>query len=140
MASTIELYSDFVDNLASGNIDWLNDTVKVALVASSYSPNKHNDVWADVSTHEVTGTGYTAGGETLTTKTQTYDSATGVRSFDADDVEWNNSTITARYAVIYSDQATNLVIAYVDFGAERASSEGLFRIAWHADGIFEAVI
>jgi len=140
MAASIEIYANFVENLASGTVNWLGDTVKVALVGSSYTPNKHTHGWNDVSTHEVSGTGYTAGGATLNNKSMTHNASTGARAFKGDNVEWNNSTVTARYAVVYADNATKRVIAYVDFGAERASSEGLFRIAWHTNGIFEAVI
>lgn len=142
MAASISLYGSFPGDLARGNVDWENDTIKVALLTSSYAPDQDTDSeFSDASGNEASGTGYTAGGATLSSKTMVYDASTNTRTFDAADVEWDNSSLTARYAVIYDDSATNKpLIAYVDFGAERTSSEGLFRIAWHADGIFEVTV
>lgn len=122
-------------------IDFDSDTIKVALLSSAYTPNQDShDYWDDVSTNEVSGTGYTAGGKALTTKSVTYDAATNTVKFDADDVTWTGSTITARYAVVYDDSgATNgqkALIAYFDFTTDRASSNGEFVVRWGADGIF----
>lgn len=141
MASVV-LYGNFVDQVSLGNIDWDNDTINCALLDANYTPDKDNDtLWADVNADEVSGTGYTAGGETLTTKTKTYDSASDTWAFDADDVEWASSTITARWGVLYdATHADEPLIAYVDFDAERSSSEGMFRIAWNSAGIFEATV
>lgn len=121
-------------------IDWDTDTIKVALLASTYVPNQDtHDFWDDVSANEVTGTGYTAGGQALTTKTLTYDAASNVVKFDAADTAWTNSTITARYAVIYDDTpataATKRLLALLDFGQDESSSNGTFQITWNANGI-----
>ena len=66
--------------------------------------------------------------------------AAKVMTFDADDVAWANSTITARYAVIYdatpAADADKKLLAYVDFGADKSSSSGTFQITWNASGIF----
>lgn len=48
--------------------DWDTDTIKMALVKPAYTPSDAHDYWDDVSTNECSGTGYTTGGETLTTK------------------------------------------------------------------------
>jgi hypothetical protein len=109
------------------------------LCTSSYTPDQDNHVYKDVSvTNEVTGTGYTAGGATLASKTLTYTAATNVIMFDAADVTWASSTITARYAIVYDDSpASNKpLLAYVDFGADQSSSSGNFTITWDANGIF----
>src|SRR6185436_20007850 len=53
-------------------VDFLSDTIKVALVASGYTPNLDtHETFADI-TKEVSGTGYTAGGAALASKTITY--------------------------------------------------------------------
>jgi len=52
----------------------------------------------------------------------------------ASDVDWQNTTITARFAVIY-DNSDGLVIAIFDFGTNRSSDSGEFRISWSASGI-----
>lgn len=140
-----KLYGNFLSQALNKEIDWDTDTVKVALLTNSYSPNQdtHN-YFDDVVTNEVTGTGYTAGGETLTNKTNTYDGATNTIVLDAGDVTWSSSTITARYAVIYNaspaTNATKPLIGYVDFGSDQSSSNGNFTITWDASGIVRITV
>src|SRR5690349_15764137 len=99
-----KMYGNFLLKALNKEVDWDSDTIKVALLSSSYTPNQDShDYWDDVSSNEVSGTGYTAGGATLGSKTATYDSATNVVILDAADTVWSASTITARYAVIYDD-------------------------------------
>lgn len=139
--ATTKTYGSLIGKAFNKEVDFDSDTIKVALVTSSYTPNQDtHDYWDDVATNEVSGTGYTAGGETLANKTVTYTSGTNVTKFDASDVSWASSTITARYAVIYdATPATNAakpLIAYVDFGSDQSSSSGTFSIVWDAAGIF----
>lgn len=122
-------------------IDWDTDSIKVMLLSSAYTPNQDShDYLDDVVANEVAGAGYTAGGAALSGKTATYDAATNTVKFDANDVTWSASTITARYAVVYNDSgATNAakpLIAYFDFASDRASSNGEFVLRWGADGVF----
>jgi len=122
-----------------GSIDLDTDTIKVALVTSSYSPDKDNhDFFDDVQSYEVSGDGYTAGGATLNNKSVTQDNTNDRGVLDADDVTWSNSTITARGAVLYKDTgdpSTSPLICYFDFGEDKSSSDGDFTIQWSADGI-----
>lgn len=132
------IYNSFKKNIMNGSIDLDTDTIKVALVTSSYTPNQdtHED-FADV-TNEVSGTGYTAGGASLANKAVTADNTDNEGVFDADDVTWSTSTITARGAVIYKDTgtpSTSLLICYLDFGSDKTSTAGNFTIAWNAEGI-----
>ena len=137
--ATGKFYGNAIVKAFNKEIDWNSDTVKVALVTSTYTPNQDtHDYWNDVSGNEATGTGYTAGGVTLTNATVTYDSGTNVVKLDADDVSWTASTITARYAVIYvstGDASTSPLIGYVDFGTDQSSSSGTFAINWSTNGI-----
>jgi hypothetical protein len=135
-----KLYGSFFGKALNKEIDWDTDAIKVMLLSSAYTPNQDtHDYLDDVVASEVTGTGYTAGGATLASKTLTYDSANNVTVLDAADVTWASSTITARYAVIYDDAgATNAqkaLIGYVDFGADQSSTNGNFTITWDATGI-----
>lgn len=62
---------------------------------------------------------------------------------DGNDVQWTSSTITARYAVVYvdgTDNTTDYVVGYVDFGQDESSSNGNFDINWHPDGILQAFV
>ena len=121
-----------------GSIDLDTDTIKVALVTSSYTPNQdtHED-FADV-TNEVTGTGYTAGGAALANKAVTKDTTDNEGVFDADDVTWSSSMITARGAIVYKDSgtaSTSWLVCYLDFGSDQSRSAGNFPIQWNAEGI-----
>lgn len=140
-----KLYGQFLLKALNKEVDYDSDTIKVALVSSSYTPNQDtHDYWNDVSSNEVTGTGYTAGGQALTSKTITYDSATNVIILDAADSVWASSTITARYAVIYDDagatSADKVLIGYVDFGSDQSSTNGNFTVTYDATGIARITI
>ncbi len=143
MAVTAFLYGSFPAKLANKEIDWDSDTIKVALTTSSYTPNQDTHDYFDDITNQVTGAGYTSGGATLASKTVTYTSGTNTQAFDAADVTWTSSTITARYAVIYDStgvSSTSALIGYVDFGADVISSGGDFTIQWNGSGIFTIAV
>lgn len=140
-----KMYGNFLLKALNKEVDWDSDTIKVALVSSAYTPNQDShDYWDDVSANEVSGTGYTAGGAALTSKTATYDSGTNVVILDAADTVWASSTITARYAVVYDDSgATNaqkVLVGYVDFGSDQSSTNGNFTVTWDATGIARITI
>jgi hypothetical protein len=142
MTVSANMFSRANLNAYLGNITDLSaggTAVKVALLTSAASPNLNTwDSYANL-TNEVTGTGYTAGGETLTGKTLTT-SNTATVTFDAEDVSWESSTITARYAVVYDAQpasdSNKKLLVLVNFGEDFSSSDGTFEIQWHNDGIF----
>ena len=143
MAVTAKLYSNFphlaLEDALAGSI--LTQTIKVALVTSAYTFNQETHDYFDDITNEVTGTGYTAGGATLGTKTCT--EATRVTTFDAADTSWTSSTITARGAVVYYASGTassSLLIAFIDFGADKSTDNGTFAIQWNASGIFTVTV
>ncbi len=140
-----KLYGSFIGKALNKEIDWDTDTIKVALLNSSYSPDQDvDDYFNDVSSFQVSGTGYTAGGETLANKTATYTGATNKLVLDADDVSWTSSSITARYAVVYNSSpatdATRPLIGFVDFGTDQTTSNGTFTIVWDSNGIVEFTV
>ena len=140
-----KLYGNFLKQALNKEIDWDSDTIKVALLSSYYTPNQDtHDYWDDVSSNEVTGTGYTTGGIALSSKTSTYDGTNNVIVLDAADVTWSSSTITARYAVVYNDSgasaAAKALIGYVDFGSDQSSTNGNFTITWDSTGIVRITV
>jgi hypothetical protein len=139
-----KLYGNFLLKALNKEVDFDSDTIKVALLSSSYTPDQDaHDYYNDVSTYEVSGTGYTAGGNTLASKTATYDSANNVIVLDAADTTWASSTITARYAVIYDStgtSSTSALIGYVDFGSDQSSTNGNFTITWDSTGIVRITV
>lgn len=121
-----------------GSIDLDTDTIKVALVTSSYTPDQDVHDFFDDVTNEVVGTGYTAGGASLANKAVTADNTDNEGVFDADDVSWTTATITARAAVVYKSTgtaSTSALICYIDFTSDKVSTAGTFTIAWNAEGI-----
>ncbi|KFZ25929.1 MAG: hypothetical protein KQ78_01885 [Candidatus Izimaplasma bacterium HR2] len=139
MAVTAKMYGNALLKALSKEIDFLVDTIKVALLVTGYTPDQDAHIyWDDVSASEVSGTGYTAGGDTLVGKGLTYDGPSNTIKLDGTDTTWSASTITAYYAVVYVDTgvpATSALICYIDFGQNEISSNGDFKITWHVDGI-----
>jgi len=139
-----KLYGNFILKALNKEVDFDSDTIKVALATSSYTPDQDaHDYFNDVSTYEVSGTGYTAGGNTLASKTATYDSANNVIVLDAADTTWASSTITARYAIVYDStgtSSTSALIGYVDFGSDQSSTNGNFTITWDSTGIVRITV
>ena len=123
----------------NGNIDLDTDTINVMLVTSSYTPNQDTHDYRDDVTNEVSGTGYVAGGAALAGKAVTQDDTDNEGVFDATDLTWSTSTITARGAVLYKARggasSADELIAYIDFGEDKVSSAGNFTIQWNAEGI-----
>jgi len=109
------------------------------LVTSSYTPDKDaHDYFDDIIPNEVSGTGYVSGGQTLENKAISQDNDNDRAEFDADDVSWNPSTITARAAIIYKatgTDSTSTLIAYIDFGADYSTTGEDFTIEWDSEGI-----
>ena len=127
MASLI--FNKFLDYLASADIS--DDTFKVALVTSSYSPDKDTHEHFDDVTNEVSGTGYSAGGNTVT-GTLTLSTANDRLTLEFASTSWTSATITARGAVYYSSTgtaSTSTLIAYNDFGSDVAVTSGTLALA-----------
>jgi len=137
MAVTARFYGSGLSQAYAGGVNFASDTIKVALVQSGYIFDQAlHENFSDI-TNEATGTGYTAGGATLGTKTSNF--TAGELRLDAADVVWPTSTITASYAVIYKDTgvaSSSTLLGYVDFGSVQSSSAGDFTITWDANGIF----
>lgn len=137
MASLV--YNKFKSGIMSGLYDLDTDTIKIALVTSSYTPDADaHDFWDDVSANEVGASGtYSAGGATLTV-TVSQDNTDDEGVFDATDVSFTSASITARYAVVYKStgvSSTSPLICLIDFGSNQTSSGGTFAITFAAEGI-----
>ena len=109
----------------------------MALLSSCYSPVQSDDYWNDVSACEITGTCYTASGYDVGAASLTYASGTGHLEITAGSAVWANSTITARYGVLYAatgTASTSLLLGYQDFGEDKTSTAGTFSITPSASG------
>ena len=134
------IYNSFFTDLSKGAIDLDTDTLKLMLVTSAYTPTKTHAKRSDI-TNEVTGTGYTAGGATLANVTVTQDNTNDLAKFDADDVSWATSTITARGAVLYKARggaaSADELVKYFDFGSDQSSVGAAFTVQFNANGILQ---
>ena len=129
------IYNNFKEQVMEGEFDLADDTIKVGLLAS-YTPDIDSHTqWSDVSGTEESGTGYSAGGETLASKTVTQDDSNDRGVFDATDLTWSGLDVgTPAYAIMYDDtHASDLLIAYWELG--RASNGGDYTLQWNASGI-----
>ncbi|TYB69718.1 hypothetical protein FXF51_06030 [Nonomuraea sp. PA05] len=130
---------DVFDDTQLG-LDLSSETqLKVALFTNSITPNFSSDTAYGVSPYnanEVSGTGYTAGGATLTTTTFT--GSSGSTTFDAADSSWASSTITnARAALIYADGlAGDNAVVLLNLGQDYSTSAGTFLLQYSGSGIF----
>lgn len=131
--------------LMNGTYDLDNDTIKLALVDDTITPAADDATpqWADYSANEVTGTGYTAGGYTLT-GTSTVEAA-GVTTFDdTGNVTWdqNGAGPTDIYWGILVDTTTagNDCLGFVDMGGPVSMVDGPVTATWHASGILAATV
>jgi len=132
------VFNSFKKDVMAGNVDLDTDTIYVMLVTSSYTPDIDAHTVRDDVTNEVTGTGYTAGGAEITSKAVTQDDTDDEGVFDGANVTWASSTITARGAVVYKSTgaaATDNLVAYFDFTADKSSNNGDFTIQWSTEGI-----
>lgn len=132
------IYNSFFEDLANNDIDLGADTFKLMLVTSSYTPDADAHDFRDDVTNEVMGTGYTAGGATLANVSVTQDNTNDLAKWDADDVTWADSTITARGAVLYKstgNATTDRLVKYFDFGSDQISSGAAFTVQFNASGI-----
>ncbi len=116
---------------ARGSIDFDTDTFKVLLTTAAYTENKDTHDFRDDVTNEVTGTGYTAGGNTVTV-TVTLDSANDRVDISLGGTSGSTSTITARKAVYYKARggasSADELIAVNDFGSDVITSAGTFTL------------
>lgn len=145
MAVTIHMYSKFPVTLMTDKLGDMSGetTLKCLLCTSTYTPAQDTHDYHDDITNEVAAAGnYSTGGVILTTTTVT--SAARVTTVDAANASWANSTITARYAVIYDytggTSGTNALVCYIDFGENKISENGTFEIQFNASGIFTVTV
>ena len=94
---------------------------------------------AYTTTNEITGTGYTAGGNTLAVSVSpTSSGTTAYLSFT--DTSWTTATFTCRGALIYNSTNSNKAVAVFDFGSDKQVIGGTFTITFPTADSTSAVI
>jgi hypothetical protein len=117
------------------------DTFKLAMYTNSASFDASTTDYT--VTNEVSGTGYSAGGGTLTNVTPTTSGTTALTDFA--DLTFSSSTLTARGALIYNTTTgggtgTTDTVVVLDFGSDKSSSAGDFTIVFPTADASNAII
>ena len=134
MAITQAMCTSFKEDLLQKeqNLETGGDTIKIALFTSSANLDSTTTTYTG-QTGEVSGSGYTAGGVTLTNQVVATSGTTAY--FDADDPEWTTASFTTAGALIYNDTlAGKNAIAVLSFGGDFTVTSGTFRIVFPAPG------
>jgi len=140
MAITQAVCTSFKVALLDGEMDFSSDTTdvfKIALYTSSATLGAATTAYT--VTNEVSGTGYSAGGETLVISANPASSGT-TAFLDFADVTWSASTITARGALIYKSGGGDPAVAVLDFGSDKSSTSGDFTIVFPTADASNAII
>lgn len=113
------------------------DTYKIALYTSSATLDATTTAYT--TSNEVVGTGYTAGGNTLTISVVPV--STGTTAYlSFSNTSWTTATITARGALIYNSSQGNKAVAVLDFGSDKTSTAGTFQINFPTADASNAII
>jgi len=140
MAITQAMCTSFKKALLDGEMDFSSNTgqsYKIALYTSSASLDAATAAYT--TSNEVSGTGYTAGGNTLTISTvPTTSGTTAFLSFAT--TTWTTATITARGALIYQVGGSTPSVAVLDFGGDKTSTAGDFQITFPTADATNAII
>ena len=142
MASGIygALFRDTLSNTYAYDLATAGDTIKWQIVKDAFTPafDAAAPVEADISTDEVTGTGYTTGGEVLAGQDITISS--GICKFDGTDVSLTTTTLSEIEGVVFLDDTLGTplkpLLCAVDFTTPYATVAGTFAITWDSAGIF----
>jgi len=133
---TQAMCSSFKQQILLAEHDMDTDVLKIALYTSLATLSAATTVYS--TSDEVVGTGYTAGGNTLTSPTV---SLSGTTAFvDFADTSWTTATITARGALIYNSSKSNKAVAVLDFGSDKTSTAGTFTVQFPANTASDAVV
>lgn len=128
MASGI--YNRFKSHIMKKLMDLVNDTIKVALYAASFTFTATDTVYA--VTNEVAGSGYSAGGAALSGMAVTEGSSA---VFSASNSSWAASTFTCNFAVLYDQTPCNTLICAIDLGGPQTVTNGTFTLSYASSGI-----
>lgn len=140
MAITQAMCTSFKQALLDGEMDFSSNTAqsyKIALYTSSASLDAATAAYT--TSNEVSGTGYSAGGNTLSISTNpTTGSTTAFLSFAT--TTWTTATITAAGALIYQAGGSTPAVAVLDFGGDKTSTAGDFQITFPTADATNAII
>ena len=128
--------TSFKAELYEGIHDLLTDTIKIALYTAIADLDASTTVYTTVN--EITGTGYTAGGNTLTGATVQTSGNIAYVSFN--NTSWANASFTCRGALIYNASKANRSVAVLNFGNDKIVVNQTFTVEFPANAASSAII
>jgi hypothetical protein len=123
---------------ATGNVFKIALFRATASLVGTYGAATTNYSDMTGNSDETSGTGYTAGGNTLTNVTPTTSGTTAFTDFA--DTTWTSASITASGALIYNSSQSNKAVAVLSFGGDKTSTAGDFTIIFPAADASNAII
>lgn len=111
-------------------------TYKIALYTGN--ANLNNETTAYTSVGETSGTGYTAGGETLTPIAPLSSTSSNTAYVSFNNITWSSASFTCRGAMIYN-ATTGAAVAILDFGADKTATNS-FTVTFPVDDASSAII
>jgi len=137
MALTQTATNQFKTGLMNGSYNFTSDTFKIALYTAAATLDETTATYT--TDNEITGTGYTAGGQVLTVSvTPTVGNSGNIAYISFSNVSWTGS-LTARGALIYDVTNSNKTVCVLDFGADKTST-GTFQVQFPAATDTSAII
>ena len=120
----------FAQELLKGSHDFINDTIKLALYsAGSGAPyTVSSTIYESSVSNQVSGTGYTTGGNTLGSPVVA--NQTNVATLTFAQTQWTSATFGAAFGVIYNNSASDKLVVVLDFGGTKSCSNGTFTITF----------
>jgi hypothetical protein len=128
--------TSFKAELYEGIHDLIDDTIKIALFNANADLTASTTVYS--TNQEVTGTGYTAGGNTLTGATVRSSGTTAYVSFD--NTTWSSASFTCRGALIYNSSKANRSVAVLNFGSDKIVANGTLTIEFPSNDVTSAIL
>lgn len=128
--------TSFKVDLFNGAHDFSADTFKIALYDSDADIDESTTVYS--TTDEVSGTGYSAGGGTLTVVAPTSGGTTAYVDFS--DFTFSTVTLAARAALIYNSTNSNKSVCVLDFGRDVTKTAANLVIVFPAANALDAIV
>ena len=128
--------TSFKAELYEGIHDLIDDTIKIALFNANADLTASTTVYS--TNQEVTGTGYTAGGNTLTGATVRSSGTTAYVSFD--NTTWSSASFTCRGALIYNSSKADRSVAVLNFGSDKIVTNGTLTVEFPSNDVTSAII
>jgi hypothetical protein len=136
MAIVQAMCTSFKEEVFGGIHDLDTDVFKMALFTSAATLGAATTAYS--TSDEISGPGYTAGGETMTGATISIDGTTAIVDFD--DVTWPSATFTARGALIYNSSKADRSVVVLDFGSDKTATDGDFVVQMPAPAAATALL